>query len=444
MNTPAAAPVADRHVNYKKGRLMLVSSMALATAGISASLRANTAVDLQRVFFDPIDRAHSAEMIANILGVPFLGFALTIAIGSPLLDYIGMSLLLPLSGICFSIGMLLMVFASSLTSGSGVYDVIWLGAVIAGIGWGLVETVINPLIATLYSDHKTARLNALHAWWPGGLVIGGLLGVGLSKFEVGWQVKLSLVVIPALAVVVLCIGVKFPPTERAAAGISMKQMFRELLNPLFAILFASMFLTAATELAPGQWVDFALSRTVHMPGILLLVYVSALMFLMRHFAGPLVHKLSTIGLLWLSCLMGSLGLVALSFANSPVTGLLAATVWGTGVCYMWPTMLATASERFPRGGALLMGLMGTAGTLSSRFVLPLMGSIYDSKKLEAAGGEAAFRALQPGPELDRVLGTAAQISFRDVAILPAVLLIVFGAVWMYDRSKGGFKATRIS
>ena len=64
-------------------------------------MRANTAVDLQRVFFDPIDRAHSAEMIANILGVPFLGFAMTIAIGSPLLDYIGMGLLLPLSGICF-------------------------------------------------------------------------------------------------------------------------------------------------------------------------------------------------------------------------------------------------------------------------------------------------------------------------------------------------------
>jgi MFS family permease len=444
MTTTLAAPVADRHTEYKKGRLLLVSSLALATAGISASLRANTAVDLQRVFFDPIDRAHSAEMIANILGVPFLGFALTIAIGSPLLDYIGMSLLLPLSGICFSIGMLMIVFASNIATGSGVYDVIWLGAVILGIGWGMVETVVNPLIATLYPDSKTAKLNALHAWWPGGLVIGGLLGVGLSSLGVGWQVKLALVVVPALAVVALSVGVKFPPTERMAAGISTGQMFRELLNPMFAILFASMFLTAATELAPGQWVDLALTRTVHMQGILLLVYVSALMFMMRHFAGPLVHRLSSIGLLWLSCLMGSMGLVALSFANSPVTGLLAATLWGAGVCYMWPTMLATASERFPRGGALLMGLMGTAGTLSSRFVLPLMGSIYDTKKIEAAGGEAAFRALQPGPEQDRVLGIAAQASFRYVAILPAILLIVFGGIWMYDRSKGGFKASKIS
>jgi hypothetical protein len=133
--------------------------------------------------------------------------------------------------------------------------------------------------------------------------------------------------------------------------------------------------------------------------------------------------------------MASLGLAALSIANSPVTGLLAATLWGTGVCYMWPTMLATASERFPRGGALLMGLMGTAGTLSIRFVLPMMGSIYDAKKIEAAGGEAAFSALQPGAELERVLGIAAQTSFRAVAILPAVLLVVFGAIWLYDRGR---------
>jgi fucose permease len=154
-----------------------------------------------------------------------------------------------------------------------------------------------------------------------------------------------------------------------------------------------------------------------MQGILLLVYVNGLMFVMRHFAGPLVHRLSPIGVLWCSCLGASLGLVALSFANSPAMGLLAATLWGTGVCYMWPTMLATASERFPRGGALLMGLMGTAGTLSIQFVLPIMGTIYDRKKIEVAGGEAAFNALQPGSTLENILGQAAQASFRAVAIL---------------------------
>ena len=46
-----------------------------------------------------------------------------------------------------------------------------------------------------------------------------------------------------------------------------------------------MFLTASAELAPGSWVDVALTQTVGMPGILVLVYVSAIMFVMRHFAG---------------------------------------------------------------------------------------------------------------------------------------------------------------
>jgi MFS family permease len=437
----AAAP--SRVEVYNKSRLFLVSVLALLTAGIAASLRATVANDLQHIFLDPIDKDHSGAMIGAILGLPFLGFAVTIAIGSPLLDIIGMGLLLPLSGICFIAGTLTIMFAGSLASGAGVYTVLCVGAVITGIGWGLVETVVNPLCASLYPTEKAARLNALHAWWPGGLIAGGLLGYGLSQTDVSWQIKLALILLPALAVVVLCLGVKFPPTERAASGVSFGRMFRELLNPMFLVLFCSMFLTAASELAPGQWVDLALTRTVHMRGILLLVYVSGLMFAARHFAGPIVHKLSAIGLLWCSCLLASLGLVALSFANSPITGILAATLWGVGVCYMWPTMLATASERFPYGGALLMGLMGTAGTLSINFVLPAMGGIFDAKKIEAAGGVAAFNALQPGDKLDSVLSIASQASFRAVAILPAILLIVFGAIWLFDRSKGGFKPVKI-
>jgi MFS family permease len=438
MSASATVPV-DRHAAYNKPRIFLVSVLALVTAGVAASLRADVASDLQKIFFDPIDKAHSAEMIGAVLGVPFLGFAFTIAIGSPLLDFIGAAVLLPLSGVCFIAGTLTILFASSIASGAGIYNVIWIGAVITGIGWGLVETVVNPLTATLYPDEKTARLNALHAWWPGGLIIGGLLGYGLSQAGVGWNIKLALILIPAALVVILCMGMKFPPTERVASGVSMGGMFKELLKPMFLVLFLSMFLTAASELAPGQWVDLALTRTVHMQGILLLVYVSGIMFVARHFAGPLSHRLSPIGLLWCSCLLASLGLLALSVANSPVMGILAATVWGCGV---WPTMLATSSERFPRGGALLMGLMGTAGTLSINFVLPAMGSIYDSKKIELAGGDAAFKALS-GEQLNAVLGQAAQASFRAVAILPAILLVVFGAIWLYDRSKGGFKAVKL-
>ena len=416
----------DRHAAYDKARLFLVSVIALVTAGIAASIRGNLAAVLQHQFLDPIDPVHSAQMIGTVLGVAFFGFALTIMVGSPLLDYLGMRPLMALSSICFIVGTLIVIFAAPLSAWLSSYRVLWTGALISGIGWGLTETVINPLAVTLYPDDQTHRLNLLHAWWPGGLIVGGLIGAGLSKLTVDWRLQMACVLVPAVTFGVLLFTSKFPPTERVAAGISTGEMIREFFRPFFLVWFFSMFLTAACELAPGQWVQFALTRTVHMPGILLLVYVSAMMFVMRHFAGPMAHKFSPVGLLWFSCLLASVGLISLSIANSPVTGLLAATIWGTGVCYMWPTMLAAASERFPRGGAVLMGLMGTAGMSSVFFVLPQMGKVYDYYK--AQGGEL----------------TASQMSFRLVAVLPALLLIVFGAVWLYDRSHGGFKPIRLT
>ena len=433
----------DQHAEYNKSKLFILSVLALTTAGIGFAIRGGIAGDLQTTFFDPIDKLRSAEMVGSALGVVFLGFAFTIAIGSPLLDYLGMGRLLTLSSLCFIAGSLTVIFASYLVGALPIYWVIWSGMLITGIGQGLVETVINPLAATLYPDDKTHKLNVLHAWWPGGIIIGGSLSLILGQLHLGWQVKLGMVVIPAAVFGFMLVGTKFPPTERVASGVTSGEMFREVLRPFFIVWFLSMFLTAASELAPGQWVDLALTRTVGMQGIWLLIYVSGLMFVMRHFAGPMAHKLSPVGLLWLSCLLASAGLVLLSVANSPITSLLAATVWGTGVCYMWPTMLAVASERFPRGGALLMGLMGTAGTLSIYYILPQMGKIFDHSKIQAAGGEEAFRNLR-GDELNKVLAIASQTSFRYVAILPAVLLAVFGAIWIYDRSRGGYSPVKLA
>jgi len=425
--TASSAPgPRQNNTSSDNARLFLISVIALTTAGVAASIRGNLAAVLQRQFLDQIDPAHSGQMIGAILGVAFFGFALTIMIGSPLLDYLGMRPLLALSSVCFIGGTLIVICTAQLSAWFPPYWVLWTGTLLGGIGWGLVETVINPLAVTLYPENKTHKLNVLHAWWPGGLIIGGLLGAGLSSLNLDWRLQMACILVPAAIFGALLLTCRFPPTERVAAGISTGDMMKEFFRPFFLVWFFSMFLTAASELAPGQWVQFALTRTVHMPGILLLVYVSAMMFVMRHFAGPVAHRLSPVGLLWFSCLLASVGLLCLSVANSPVTGLLAATVWGTGVCYMWPTMLAAASERFPRGGAVLMGLMGTAGMLSIFFVLPEMGKVYDHYK--ALTGEA----------------TASQMSFRIVAVCPALLLFVFGAIWLYDRSRGGFVPTRLT
>ena len=158
------------------------------------------------------------------------------------------------------------------------------------------------------------------------------------------------------------------------------------------------------------------------------------MFVFRHFAGPVEAVLSATGLLWVSSLLAMIGLYLLSIADSPVSALVAATFWGVGVCFMWPTMLAQASTRYPRAGAWAIGLIGSAGALSIQFVLPAIGGVYDRAKLEAAGGEAAFAALVGGtPEMTEVLAHAAEESFQAIALFPLALLVIFGGLWIADR-----------
>src|SRR5215467_7941149 len=130
MSIETTTAAADKHAAYNKPRMFFLSALALLTAGVSFSLRTSIADDLKAVFFDPIDRLHSAEMIGSALGVAFLGFAFTIAIGSPLLDAIGMGRLLAAAGGCFCLGTLIVVFAGSLARVAAVYNVIWTGMVI--------------------------------------------------------------------------------------------------------------------------------------------------------------------------------------------------------------------------------------------------------------------------------------------------------------------------
>jgi MFS family permease len=117
-----------------------------------------------------------------------------------------------------------------------------------------------------------------------------------------------------------------------------------------------------------------------------------------------------------------------------VAAILASTVWGLGVCAMWPTMLASVAERYPRGGAWALGLVGSAGALSSFFVLPRLGAMFDAAKVELAGGPEAFTRLT-GEALRQVEDAAASQSFARLAIVPVILLFVFGGIWLAERRR---------
>jgi MFS family permease len=424
-------------------RLYHVGNLSIFMIGLGFAVRANIASNLQEDIYDKIDLANSAALVGEALSATFMGFALTLLFGSALVDLIGMKRMLLLSALGYIAGAVGLVFATTMAINSSVETVIWVSLLLTGLGWGAVEAASNPMVAALYPEEKTHRLNILHAWWPAGIVVGGLMGYTITRVGLPWELNMFVLLLPALALAWMVSRATFPVTERVAAGVSYGQMFSELLKrPLFWVFWVCMFFTATAELAPGQWVNIALSHIVGMQGILLLVYVSALMFVMRHFAGPIVAHISPIGLMFVSCLAAGIGLYLLSLADTPALAFGAATVWGIGVCYLWPTMLAITSERFPRGGAMALGLMGFAGGMAIKFVLPQMGAIFDTAKAQAAGGADQLASLSP-QAMQEVLRYASVESFQSVAIVPLLLLPVFGLIWLFDRRKGGHQVESI-
>lgn len=416
-------------------KLFTLGAVSIFTAGLSFSLRAGVIAEIEREILVGIDAARAGELAGQLLGTAFSGFAFTLLLASAALDAIGMGRALIACALCFVAGTLLAVTAPELATGDDVYDLLRLGFLLSGLGWGFMEAAVNPLTAALYPEDRTNRLNIVHAWWPAGILVGGLVALGLADAGVGWRGQLAVVTVPSAVALAMCVGTPFPRTERAAAGMAWGEMFDELLRrPMFVVWWACMFLTAAAELAPNQWIDLTLTRTLGMRGIWLVVYVSSMMFVLRHFAGPIAHRIAPIGMLWGSVGIATAGLLLLAVADSPATGIAAATVWGLGVCFLWPTMLANVSERYPRGGELFIGLLGFAGAMSIQFVLPALGRIFDEAKHAAAGGPSAFESLS-GEALEEVLRAASTASFQSLAWFPAVLVVVFGAIALYDRAR---------
>ena len=416
-----------------------ISVLALFIAAMANAIRGGASDAMKQELFDPTAAARSGELIASALGNAFLGFAISLLVISPLLDKIGAKRIIMFAAACFIVGPLLILYAPSAGSFDAVYGFLTAGMIATGFGWGATEGSINALTTTIYPTEKTGKLNVLHAWWPFGIIVGGLLTVLLFDIGFGWRTQIALIMIPGVVLGIWVMRHEFPQTESTATGVTFKEMMAEPFKHLgFWIFPAIMFLTASAELAPGAWVQVALTETVGMQGILLLVYVSGIMFVMRHFAGQLEHKLSDMGLLCISTVPAAIGLYLLATANSPFTAMVAATLWAIGVCFMWPTMLAAVARRYPRSGSWGIGLVNFSGALAIYLVLPKIGAIYDKAKLESAGGEEAFKALAVGsPELHNALAHAAEVSFKSISIIPVVLFFIFGAVWLAERNKKG-------
>ncbi len=412
-----------------RNRLFIASCIALVTTSMVLSIRGDVLDALGTDF------QLTKEQLGQLLGPAFWGFTISILIGGSLVDLFGMRRLLTLSGAFYVVAILTIVLApfpdgpvdSIFTN--PITLMVYAAMLTLGLAQGLVEGVINPLCSTLYPEDKTHRMNVLHAWWPGGLIIGGLLAYAITKImgldgevgaataTLGWRLKFLTIPLIALVYIFLIRGQTFPATERVSAGVSNSAMLKQLLRPSFIFLWICMWMTSATELGPDQWMSSLITNLTGMQGVLILVYTAGIMFVLRFFGGPLAHAFSPFGLMTISAVLAAAGLYSLGTVSTAFGAFAAATLFGVGKTYFWPTMLGVTSELFPKGGAVALALMGGTGNLAIAFVLPVMGGWYDTQGAAAA--------------------------FQNVSVLPMILVVFFGLFFLHFKRQGGYRPEQL-
>lgn len=497
-------------------RLFLGCFMALVATAFMFSLRGAVLSDWQQQF-----NLHEEEN--GILGgVGLYPFAISIILFSLIVDRIGYGTAMAFAFITHLVATLMTIFAPS-------FRVLYIAIFLYTFANGIVESVINPLVATVYKDNKTHWLNILHAGWPGGLAVASLLFIGLSwvmkQFgppAEAWRWYMAVPLVPTLIYGYLLFGMRFPAQERVTAGVSYREMLAEfgwasayivsfllimgvsqllavfkvgqpiplqyaLLaaivpaaafgffipsfgRPVFVFLLLVMTLLATTELGTDSWIQNIIGAVLKSPmkGAMFFVWTSTIMFVLRFFAGPIVHKISPLGLLAASAAIAACGLLWLGNAGSSIVMLFfAATLYALGKTFFWPTTLGVVSEQYPRGGALLLSGIGgvgmiAVGTLGSPAIGTLQDTAFDRAVQREASDvyphvvaknkglfgdydfidQAKVKEL-PIPEQEQLAalerGTK-QFTLAKIAVLPAIMCVCYLGLIAYFRSRGGYQA----
>src|SRR5687767_3162920 len=310
-------------------QIFFASFMTLVAAGMGFSINGGILGDLGTQF------GFTKSDLGAITGGGLAGFGLTIIFFSFFADRVGYKPLLIGAFLLHLLSVVMRLSATPVFEASGknaAYQMLYWGAFVFSLGNGLCEAAINPLTATLYPRNKTHYLNILHAGWPLGLVIGGLInflfaGPTASVTHVRWEILLGLYALPALYYGLVVITNKFPISEAKAAGLTVGEQVKHVFAPLLLFLFLIHAMIGYVELGTDGWVQNILNPIIGNKAFLLFVYTSLLMFVLRFFAGPIVHKINPLGLLFISAIFGAVGLYWLGTVQGVAMAFTAATVF---------------------------------------------------------------------------------------------------------------------
>jgi len=384
-------------------RLFLASCLALVVTAMTFAIRAGILTELSQKF------SLTDTQLGWINSMAFLGFPVAMMVFGLLYNYLGARVLMIIAFLGHIAGLVLTITAG------GFWGLI-ISTFCIGFANGSVEAACNPLIADMYPKAQTTMLNRFHVWFPGGIVIGALVSQFMTSMQMGWQAQIAIMLLPTAVYGYLIFTTSFP--KSANIETSTGTNIRHLFTPLYLFMIVCMTLTATTELGTQQWVGRVLSETGAHP-MILLALSTGLMAIGRQFAGPLVHKLHTVGVLFVAAIFAALGLYLLSVVTGAMA-YVAIIIFALGVCYFWPCMIGFVSEYIPKTGALGMSLMGGAGMFAVSIWNPVIGSWIDASR------EAAAKTLMDPAAIELAAG---QATLTKMSVFPLILIVTFGVLF---------------
>ncbi len=248
---------------------------------------------------------------------------------------------------------------------------------------------------------------------------------------------------------------------------------------LLFVLFITHAMIGAVELGTDGWIQNITGNILTSEqGKILFVFTSLVMFALR-FCAHFIEKrigLSPIGLLLICAILGFVGLNMVSTVVAFGGAMLALTIYGIAKTFFWPTMLAVASDRFPRTGAVAISIMGGIGMMSAGLIgSPGLGYAKDrfaSEELEKTNPAvyAEYKVAEPkgwlffkdvaaldGKKLGEVKAidatkrTAEQQAvveadirgdrrtLRADSVVPAAMAVIYFFILLYFKSIGGYR-----
>lgn len=389
-------------------RLFWASCFALITTAFSFSIRAGILTQLgTEMSLDPVQLGHINQMW-------FLGFPISMILGGIFYSNIGPKLIMQVAFVAHAVGILLTIYATG-------YETLLFSTLLIGLGNGCTEAACNPMIADSYSGIEfSKRMNRFHMWFPGGIVLGSLISKFMTDAALPWQAQIWVILLPTIVYAVMFRGQSFPKPRLAES--SALDNFKAMLNPLYLFMACCMALTAISEFGPQQWVGPILAKAGASP-MLILALVTGLMAVGRYFAGSLIERLNTAGVLLGSAVFGVAGIYMLSTMSGNML-YVAAVFYALGICYFWPNMLGYVSENVPKSGALGLSIMGGIGMFSSSIFQPIIGGwIKDNKVVAEAGGLV-------GDAADLAAG---QATLTNMLVFPGILIVAFTLLYLFGK-----------